>query len=196
MASTASFLRASQPLFRQSAFGGGGAAQTTARQAFRANGFGARLRFNQGGQGSRRWQSTDGAQQQQQASWFTRMWESEVGFKTVHFWAPVMKWALVIAGISDFARPVEKLSFTQNFALTCTGIIWTRWCLIIKPKNYLLAAVNFFLGMVGVIQVSRIALYDASKSDGAIHAVVEDVKKEVAEAKQEIKEEIKHIKGN
>jgi hypothetical protein len=48
-----------------------------------------------------------------------------------------MKWALVIAGISDFARPAENLSLTQNAALTTTGIIWTRWCLIIKPKNYL-----------------------------------------------------------
>ncbi len=48
-----------------------------------------------------------------------------------------MKWALVIAGISDLARPAEKLSLTQNAALTTTGIIWTRWCLIIKPKNYL-----------------------------------------------------------
>jgi hypothetical protein len=48
-----------------------------------------------------------------------------------------MKWALVIAGISDFARPADKLSLTQNAALTATGLIWTRWCLIIKPKNYL-----------------------------------------------------------
>lgn len=48
-----------------------------------------------------------------------------------------MKWALVLAGISDFARPAEKLSLTQNAALTTTGLIWTRWCLIIKPKNYL-----------------------------------------------------------
>ncbi len=48
-----------------------------------------------------------------------------------------MKWALVIAGIADFARPAENLSLTQNIALTCTGLIWTRWCLIIKPKNYL-----------------------------------------------------------
>jgi hypothetical protein len=48
-----------------------------------------------------------------------------------------MKWGLVIAGISDFYRPPEKLSLTQNLALTATGSIWTRWCLIIKPKNYL-----------------------------------------------------------
>lgn len=47
------------------------------------------------------------------------------------------KWAVVLAGVSDFARPAEKLSLTQNAALTATGFIWTRWCLIIKPKNYL-----------------------------------------------------------
>lgn len=49
------------------------------------------------------------------------------------------QWSLVLAGISDFARPAEKLSFTQNFALTCTGLIWTRWCFVIRPKNMLYA---------------------------------------------------------
>ncbi|PFH57678.1 hypothetical protein XA68_14706 [Ophiocordyceps unilateralis] len=122
---------------------------------------------------TRRWQSTASAE----PGWFKRMWESEVGFKTVHFWAPVMKWALVLAGISDFARPAEKLSFTQNFALTCTGLIWTRWCLIIKPKNYLLAAVNFFLGIVGVIQLTRIGLHNSAQKNSA----VENVKKSVEE---------------
>jgi hypothetical protein len=39
--------------------------------------------------------------------------------------------------IADFARPPEALSLTQSAALTATGAIWTRWCLIIKPKNYL-----------------------------------------------------------
>lgn len=56
---------------------------------------------------------------------------------TKKYRAPVMKWGLVLAGVSDFARPAEKLSLTQNGALTATGLIWTRWCLIIKPKNYL-----------------------------------------------------------
>jgi len=97
------------------------------------------------------------------ASWAKKLWDSPVGMKTVHFWAPVMKWALVIAGIGDFYRPAEKLSLTQNFALTCTGLIWTRWCFVIKPRNILLAAVNFFLGMVGVIQVSRILMYNSSQ---------------------------------
>ncbi|VUC23615.1 unnamed protein product, partial [Clonostachys rosea] len=112
--------------------------------------------------------------------------ESEIGFKTVHFWAPVMKWAIVIAGIADFARPAEKLSFTQNFALTCTGLIWTRWCLIIKPRNVLLATVNFFLALVGIVQVTRIALHNsASKS------VAEEVKSEVKEGVEAAKDAVK-----
>lgn len=48
-----------------------------------------------------------------------------------------MKWAIVLAGVSDFFRPPEKLSLTQNLALTATGSIWTRWCFVIKPQNYL-----------------------------------------------------------
>jgi hypothetical protein len=97
-----------------------------------------------------------------------------------------MKWALVLAGISDFARPAEKLSFTQNLALTCTGIIWTRWCLIIKPKNYLLAAVNFFLGMVGLVQITRILSYESAKKK-SLEGVVEDIKADAKEAIQEAK---------
>ena len=47
------------------------------------------------------------------------------------------QWGLVIAGISDFSRPAEKLSLTQNGALMATGAIWTRWCMIITPRNML-----------------------------------------------------------
>lgn len=66
------------------------------------------------------------------------------------------QWSLVIAGINDMNRPVEKMSGTQQVALLATGAIWTRWCLIIKPKNILLASVNFFLGAVAGYQVVRI----------------------------------------
>lgn len=48
-----------------------------------------------------------------------------------------MKWGVVLAGASDFLRPAEKLSLTQNLALMATGSIWTRWCFIIRPKNVL-----------------------------------------------------------
>lgn len=93
---------------------------------------------------------------------FQRFLNSETGPKTVHFWAPVMKWSLVIAGISDLNRPVEKVSGTQQIALMATGFIWTRWCMIIKPRNFLLASVNFFLGTVAAAQLGRLYNYQRS----------------------------------
>lgn len=72
-----------------------------------------------------------------------QLWNSPVGPKTVHFWAPIMKWGLVLAGAADFARPVESLSISQNGALMATGLIWTRWCFVIKPRNLLCVAFVF-----------------------------------------------------
>ncbi|KAI0173655.1 UPF0041-domain-containing protein [Hypoxylon sp. FL1284] len=143
MPATTTILRAARPVFQQSA-----------SRAFRTN-------FPR--QTGRRFASSTTTPEAASQSWFQRMWNSPVGLKTVHFWAPVMKWALVIAGISDFARPAEKLSLTQNGALTATGLIWTRWCFVITPQNYLLAAVNFFLGCVGITQLTRIAMYHSSQ---------------------------------
>ncbi|KAI0838162.1 UPF0041-domain-containing protein [Hypoxylon sp. FL0890] len=156
MPATTTLFRAARPVFQQSA----------SRAVFRAN-------FSQTG---RRFASTTATGEAASQSWFQRMWNSPVGLKTVHFWAPVMKWALVLAGISDFARPADKLSLTQNGALTATGLIWTRWCFVITPKNYLLAAVNFFLGCVGITQLTRIALYRASQKKLPATAEEEAVK--------------------
>ena len=62
----------------------------------------------------------------------------------------VSQWVLVLAGLSDMARPPEKLSLTQNAALMATGAMWTRWCLIIKPRNILLVAPLFLPSPVPV----------------------------------------------
>lgn len=88
----------------------------------------------------------------------------------------------MLAGIADFARPAESLSITQNGALMATGIIWTRWCFIIKPRNIFLAAVNFFLFCVGSVQVSRILLYRQSLKDKPLTEEVKDAAKESTEA--------------
>jgi hypothetical protein len=178
-----------------------------------------------------------------------QLWNSPVGPKTVHFWAPIMKvscdmslpglrreeeeedherragkakgnlerhpacnglieevttnglantiafffpqWGLVLAGAADFARPASDLSLSQNAALTCTGLIWTRWCFIIKPRNMFLASVNFLLFCVGATQTTRVLLYnrslkndsvvdvakvEAGKDASAIEKIVEDPK--------------------
>ncbi|KAI5889737.1 UPF0041-domain-containing protein [Schizophyllum commune H4-8] len=81
------------------------------------------------------------------------------GPKTVFFWAPLMKWCLVAAGLKDLSRPADKLSVSQNVALAATGFIWVRYSLVITPVNYSLAAVNFFVGLSGLTQLVRVAKY-------------------------------------
>ncbi|KAM8820968.1 mitochondrial pyruvate carrier 2 [Eudromia elegans] len=82
------------------------------------------------------------------------------GPKTVFFWAPVMKWGLVCAGMADMTRPAEKLSTAQSAVLMATGLIWSRYSLVIIPKNWGLFAVNFFVGCAGGSQLFRIWRYN------------------------------------
>ncbi|EEH09342.1 conserved hypothetical protein [Histoplasma capsulatum G186AR] len=110
----------------------------------------------------------------------------------------VRRWVLVLAGLSDLARPADKLSLTQNAALMATGAIWTRWCLIIKPRNVLLAAVNFFVGCVGFTQVTRIFLHrrtvDGSTKDALkdmTHEATGPAKAAVIKAEGKVEELIK-----
>lgn len=92
-----------------------------------------------------------------QQSKFQSFLNSETGPKTIHFWAPTLKWGLVFAGINDMNRPIESVSGTQSLSLIATAMIWTRWSFVIKPKNMLLASVNFFLGLTSGYQIARLA---------------------------------------
>ena len=104
-----------------------------------------------------RWtSSTSGAGAVAPGSALQRWLKSDVGPATIHFWAPAFKWALVIAGIRDIQRPVEKMSVSQNVALTATGLIWSRYAMVITPVNYSLMTVNLFLAGTGLYQLSRI----------------------------------------
>ncbi|WWD17537.1 hypothetical protein CI109_101978 [Kwoniella shandongensis] len=91
------------------------------------------------------------------------------GPKTIFFWAPLAKWALVAAGVKDLSRPAEKLSVSQNVALAATGFIWVRYSFVITPVNYSLAAVNFFVGSTGLVQLYRV--WDYKKNAGALKSV-------------------------
>mmetsp|Transcript_17092 Transcript_17092/g.28120 ORF Transcript_17092/g.28120 Transcript_17092/m.28120 type:complete len:144 (-) Transcript_17092:139-570(-) len=88
------------------------------------------------------------------SSWKAFM-DHPAGPKTIFFWAPAMKWCLVIAGLADLKRPVEKISLPQSLALASTGVIWARYSTQIIPVNYNLLAVNIFVGATGIYQVFR-----------------------------------------
>lgn len=74
-----------------------------------------------------------------------------------------MKWALVVAGISDLKRPVEKVSLPTSVALALTGCIWMRYSFVIVPKNYNLFAVNLFVAITGGYQIYRKIAHDMAK---------------------------------
>jgi len=101
------------------------------------------------------------------ASKFSSFMNHPAGPKTVFFWAPLMKWCLVAAGVKDLTRPAEKLSVSQNLALTATGFIWVRYSLVIIPVNYSLAAVNFFVGLSGLTQLGRITNHRMNHPEAA-----------------------------
>ncbi|XP_036879750.2 mitochondrial pyruvate carrier 2 isoform X1 [Manis javanica] len=113
------------------------------------------------------------------------LYNHPAGPRTVFFWAPIMKWfvfylelriitheapsflcvtlrfqGLVCAGLADMARPAEKLSTAQSAVLMATGFIWSRYSLVIIPKNWSLFAVNFFVGAAGASQLFRIWRYN------------------------------------
>ncbi|XP_013166199.1 PREDICTED: mitochondrial pyruvate carrier 2-like isoform X2 [Papilio xuthus] len=87
------------------------------------------------------------------------LWEHEAGPKTIFFWAPAFKWALVAASVDDYRRPLDKVSTTQSATLSATGLIWTRYCLVIRPVNYSLSICNFALGVANGIQCFRAYRY-------------------------------------
>lgn len=68
----------------------------------------------------------------------------------------------MIAGISDLARPADKLSPAQSGALAATGLIWSRYSLVIIPKNWGLFSVNMFVAITGLYQLLRIYNYRRS----------------------------------
>lgn len=60
-----------------------------------------------------------------------------------------------MAGLNDLRRPADQLSVGQSCSLAATGIIWSRYSLVIIPKNYGLFSVNVFVALTQVIQLYR-----------------------------------------
>uniref|UniRef100_A0A1B0G6T9 Mitochondrial pyruvate carrier n=1 Tax=Glossina morsitans morsitans TaxID=37546 RepID=A0A1B0G6T9_GLOMM len=87
-------------------------------------------------------------------------WNSPAGPKYIFFWAPAFKWLLVIAGINDLKRPAEKVSLNQSTVLALTGVVWSRYAVVVVPKNYTMLSVNLFVLATQGMQVIRRLKYD------------------------------------
>ncbi|GAB4846094.1 Mitochondrial pyruvate carrier 4 [Ancistrocladus abbreviatus] len=95
------------------------------------------------------------------------IWNHPAGPKTIHFWAPTFKWAISIANVADFSKPPEKLSYPQQIAVTATGLIWSRYSLVIIPKNWNLFCVNIAMAGTGLYQLTRKLKHDYANTEAA-----------------------------
>ncbi|XP_044316114.1 mitochondrial pyruvate carrier 2-like isoform X2 [Drosophila rhopaloa] len=69
--------------------------------------------------------------------------------RTVFFWAPMFKWTLAVAGLSDTVnRPASAISLNQSASLAITCLIWTRYAVVIIPKNYNYMGANIAIFLV------------------------------------------------
>ncbi|XP_059443671.1 mitochondrial pyruvate carrier 4-like [Corylus avellana] len=83
------------------------------------------------------------------------IWNHPAGPKTIHFWAPTSKRIISIANFADFSKPPVKISYPQQMAVTCTGLIWSRYSMVIIPKNWNLFSVNVAMAGTGLYQLTR-----------------------------------------
>ncbi|CAN6294428.1 unnamed protein product, partial [Urochloa humidicola] len=111
---------------------------------------------------------------QMASSKFQAFWNHPAGPKTIHFWAPTFKWCLNVANVADFVKPPEEISYPQQLALGCSGLIWARYSMVITPKNWNLFSVSSALAVTCTYQISRKIRKDCfSNQDDAVMANTE-----------------------
>lgn len=84
----------------------------------------------------------------------------------IHFWAPTFKWMLSVANLVDLERPTDKISLSQQTALTATGLIWSRYSMVINPVNYNLLIVNVALASSSGYHLARKVKAEYFSNDG------------------------------
>ncbi|CAC9699027.1 mitochondrial pyruvate carrier protein 1, putative [Plasmodium sp. DRC-Itaito] len=57
---------------------------------------------------------------------------------SIMFWAPLANWGFVIAGCNDLKKKPIYISEKMTSVLTIYSLLFMRYALAIKPKNYLL----------------------------------------------------------
>jgi len=74
---------------------------------------------------------------------------------TVFFWAGMAKWGLALSNLNELRKPVEMIATKQQCVAIASGLVWTRYSMVITPVNYSLAGANFFLACTGFYQLYR-----------------------------------------
>jgi mitochondrial pyruvate carrier 2 len=64
--------------------------------------------------------------------------------------------------LSDLRRSPDQLSISQSASLAATGLVWSRYSLVIIPKNYSLFSVNVFVATLQCYQLYRAYAFQRS----------------------------------
>nr|XP_017025471.1 mitochondrial pyruvate carrier 3-like isoform X2 [Drosophila kikkawai]XP_041631804.1 mitochondrial pyruvate carrier 3-like isoform X2 [Drosophila kikkawai] len=76
---------------------------------------------------------------------------------------------MVVAGLGDtLKRPAQNISLNQSMSLAAASLIYTRYSMVITPKNYSMLAVN---AAIVIIQSFLIAKHLKWRSEGAQETV-------------------------
>lgn len=76
-----------------------------------------------------------------------------------------------MAGLNDLRRPADQLSVGQSASLAATGVIWSRYSLVIIPKNYGLFSVNVFVAAVQFVQLYRAFTFEKKLAEPEMLAI-------------------------
>ena len=75
-----------------------------------------------------------------------------------------------LANVADLQRSPETLSLPQQIAIAATGLVWSRYSMVINPVNWNLLSVNIFMAGTGLYQLARIATHDPSTAEAVAEA--------------------------
>ena len=68
---------------------------------------------------------------------------SPVGPKTIHFWAPIANWGLVLAALKDINKPAEMISERMTMTMIFYSTLFMRFAWRVQPRNFILFACHF-----------------------------------------------------
>ncbi|CTQ41470.1 Uncharacterised protein family (UPF0041) [Babesia microti strain RI] len=73
-----------------------------------------------------------------------------------HFWGPIANWGFVLAGISDLKKNPDNISKNMSGVLCFYSMLFMRFSIMVKPRNYLLFACHFCNSTIQATQLIRI----------------------------------------
>ncbi|KAI4836383.1 mitochondrial pyruvate carrier protein 1 [Plasmodium brasilianum] len=81
----------------------------------------------------------------------------------IMFWAPLANWGFVLAGFNDLKKLPMYVSERMTAVLAIYSILFMRYSLAIKPKNYLLFACHATNTLVQSTLLFRKLKFEANK---------------------------------